>query len=206
VAAPPAAAPPNALALRGQFFEITYEGRAGIVEDCRGLRYIAMLMQNGGPHRGPIHAKELVARATGQTGATELEMKAEVLDDVARRQMLGRLEEVASDRDRACAAEDFERAEALDSEYERIAAELSRAASSRTGTGRKRGATFADGGEKARKAVGKAISEAVARIASHPDLLPLAEHLSSSIRKGQWLSYTGDGHWRIELHPPLRRK
>jgi hypothetical protein len=204
VIALPEPAPPsrNALALRGQFWEIRYEGRSAIVEDCRGLRYIAVLMRDAGPDSGPIHAKELVALTTGQAGATELERKEEVLDTVARRQLLGRLQEVASDRDRACAAEDFDRAEKLDAEYERIATELSRAQTA--GKGR-RGGTFSDGGEKARKAVGKAISEAIARIASHPDLSALAEHLSSTIRKGQWLSYGGNGHWSIDLRPSLPR-
>jgi hypothetical protein len=200
-AAAPAVAEANGLTLRGQFWEITYEGRTAIVEDCRGLRYIALLMQSAGPDSGPVHAKELVAVTTGQAVATELERKDEVLDDVARRQLFGRLEEVASERDRACAAEDFERAEALDAEYEHIAAELRRTQA--PGAGARRRATFSDGGEKARKAVGKAISEAIARLASHPELSPLAQHLTSSIRKGQWLSYNGNGNWRIDLRPPL---
>jgi hypothetical protein len=209
-ATPPVAPTPrpiaegNRLTLRGGFWEITYEGRTGIVEDCRGLHYVALLMQGAGPERGPIHAKELAARVTGDGGATELELKDDVLDTVARRQFIERLQEVASERERACAAEDFERAEALDSEYERIATELSRARSSRKGA--RRTATFSDAAEKARKAVGKAITEAVARIASHPDLSPLAEHLSSSIRKGQWLSYTGNREWHIDLRPSLPRK
>ena len=201
----PAALPPppvNTLALRGQFWEITYEGRTGIVEDCRGLRYIALLVRDARPDSGPIHAKELVALTTGQAGATELERKDELLDDVARRQLLGRLQEVAEERDRACAAENFERAEALDAEYERLVAELGRA---QTPAKARRGATFSDAGEKARKAVGKAISEAIARLASCPELSSLAEHLSSTIRKGQWLSYGGNGNWRIDFRPLLPR-
>jgi hypothetical protein len=201
---PAAAASANALALRGSFWEITYEGRAAIVEDCRGLRYTAVLLQDSGPDRGPIHTKELVARATGQAGPTELETKDELLDDRARRQLLGRLEELASERDRACAAEAFDTAAAFDAEYERIAEELSRGYAPHTGS--RRCANFTHAGEKAGKAVGKAISEAVARLASHPDLSPLAEHLSSSIRKGQWLSYSGNTNWRIELRPPLPRR
>lgn len=204
VVAVPAPAPPpeNALTLRGQFWEIRYEGRTAIVEDCRGLRYIALLMRDARPESGPIHAKELVALTSGQGGTTELELKDEVLDDTARRQLLARLQEVASERDRACAAEHFAKAEKLDAEYERIAEELSRTQA--PGKGR-RGGTFSDAGEKARKAVGKAISEAIARIASHPDLSALAEHLSSTIRKGQWLSYGGNGHWSIDLRPSLPR-
>lgn len=160
-------------------------------------------MRDAGPGSGPIHAKELVALTTGQSGATELERKDEVLDDVARRQLLARLLEVAAERDRAVAAENFKRAEALDAEYERIAEELSRAKA--PGKAKRGGMTFSDAGEKARKAVGKAISEAIARLASQRDLVPLAEHLSSAIRKGQWLSYGGNGNWRIDLRPSLPR-
>jgi hypothetical protein len=205
VAATPAPAirPANGLALRGQFWEITYEGRTAIVEDCRGLRYIALLIRDGRPTSGPIHAKELVALTTGQSGVTELERKDELLDSVAKRQLLDTLREIGEARDRACAAEDFDRAEALDGEYERIANELSRAQAPVKGG--RRGAAFTDAGEKARKAVGKAISEAIARIASHPELAALAEHLSSTIRKGQWLSYGGNLHWSIDLRPSLPR-
>jgi hypothetical protein len=199
----PVVSPAHSLTLRGQFWEIRYEGRTAIVEDCRGLRYIALLIRDARPTSGPIHAKELVALTTGQPGVTELERKDAVLDDVAKRQLLDSLREVAAERDRACAAEDFDRAEVLDAEYERIADELSRAQSP-VKNGR-RGATFTDAGEKARKAVGKAISEAIARIASHPELTSLAEHLSSTIRKGQWLSYGGNLHWSIDLQPSLPR-
>jgi hypothetical protein len=190
------------LGLRGTFWEITYEGRGAIVEDSRGLRYIALLIQHAGPDRGPIHAKELAARANGQSAAVELETKESVLDDRARRQLLARLTEVAAERDRACAVEAFDKAQELDAEYERIAAELSRAAAPRG----RRAATFSDAGEKARKAVGKAISEAIARIASHPELSSLAQHLTSTIRKGQWLSYSGNANWRIDLTGPLPRR
>jgi hypothetical protein len=169
-----------------------------IVEDCRGLRYIALLIQSAGGDRGPIHAKELVAMVTGQeVTATELELREPVLDDVARHQLIDRLREVASERDRATAAEDFDRAAALDDEYERIATELSRVRAPQGG--RRSGGTFNHAGERARKAVAKAISEAIARLETHAALIPLAEHLTSSIRKGQWLSYTGTIDWQIEL-------
>lgn len=203
--APPAPVPAlpaasNALILRGDYWEITYDGRSAIVEDCRGLRYIAILIEGAAAGGGPVHAKELVARASGESGAaTELERREALLDSKARQQLLSRLEELAAERDGACACGDLEAAAALDGEHERITDELSRAAS----RGGRRRATFDDAGEKARKAVGKAISEAIARIASHPDLAGLAHQLSSTIRKGQWLSYSGPD-WRV--HAPLPRR
>jgi hypothetical protein len=192
----------HALSLRGDYWQVTYAGHTAIVEDCRGLRYIALLLQRAGAERGPVHAKELAALATGeQPDLTELEMREPVLDKVAQQQLLERLREIASERDRAAAAEDFDRATALDDEYERIGAELSRVRAPRHGRG---GAgAFNDAGERARKAVAKAISEAIARLETHPPLVPLAEHLTSSIRKGQWLSYTGAIGWHIDLRLPL---
>jgi hypothetical protein len=182
--------------LQGDYWQVTYDGHTAIVEDSRGLRYIALLLQRAGMNHGPVHAKELPAMAAGQEpDLTELETAEPVLDRVAQQQLVERLGDVASERDRAAAAEDFDRATALDDEYERIAAELSRA---RAPGGARRGA-FNHAGERARKAVAKAISEAVARIASHDALGPLAEHLTSSIRKGQWLSYTGTIAWQIDF-------
>jgi hypothetical protein len=191
-----AALPSRALSLRGEYWEVTYEGHTVMVEDCRGLRYIALLLDRDAA-RGPIHAKELVALATGrQPDATELEADEPLLDPLARQQLLNRLEEVAVERDRECAADDLDRAAALDEEYERIADELSRARSPKRGG---RGGGFNHASERARKAVAKAISEAITRIEAQTRMAPLAKHLSSTIRKGQWLSYNGHRDWEIRL-------
>jgi hypothetical protein len=187
----------HALSLRGDYWQVTYEGRTAIVEDCRGLRYIALLLQRAGIGHGPIHAKELAAMATGEEpDLTELEIREPVLDKVAQQQVLERLREVAAERDRAAAAENLDRATALDDEYERIAAELSRVRAPLHGRG---GGAFNHAGERARKAVAKAIAEAIARLQAHAPLVPLAEHLTSSIRKGQWLSYSGTVAWHVDI-------
>jgi hypothetical protein len=175
-----------------------------MVEDCRGLRYVALLLQRGVAHAGPIHAKELVALATGHDAdATELELSEPLLDGVAQQQLVTRLREIAAERDRACAAEDFDRAAALDEEHEGITEQLSRARSPKSS---RRGSTFNHDSERARKAVAKAISEAIDRVKAHGSLASLAEHLGSSIRKGQWLSYEGHADWHIQLSTPLPRK
>ena len=188
----------HALSLRGDYWQVTYDGRTAMVEDCRGLRYIALLIQGAGTSRGPIHAKELAALATGQEPeVTELEMREPVLDKVAQQQLVERLREIASERDRAVAADDIDRAAALDEEYERIAVEVSRVRAPQRGG--RAGGTFNHDGERARKAVAKAITEAIARIEAHAALAPLAEHLASSIRKGQWLSYGGTIGWNVDF-------
>jgi len=203
---PPLPAPitPNALVLRGGFWQISFGGCTSLVQDCRGLRYIAILIRDAHEERGAIHARELVALATGQeTGPIELEGPVDLLDGKARAQLVARLTDVAADRDRAVATGDLDRAAALDDEHERIAEELARAATPR---GARRRGAFSDAGEKARKAVGKAITEAVDRIAQAPGLEPLARHLGSALRKGLWLSYAGATPWHIELPGPLPRK
>jgi hypothetical protein len=205
VLATPVAEISNALIMRGEHWQVRYGGRTLMLDDCRGLRYIALLIRDAGPGKGPLHAKELVVLASGhEPGTTELERTDNLLDAVAQRQLIERLEEIASERDRACAAENFTRAAELDAEHERIAEELTQAAAPVPGH-RRRGA-FSHAGERARKAVGKAISEGIARIAAHPDRSALAEHLVSTIHKGQWLSYSGSADWHIDFHSPLPRK
>jgi hypothetical protein len=196
----PARTSRNDLVLRGGFWEIRYGGGSAIVADSRGMRYIALLIAQAARDPRPMHARELVALAGGQTPAPiELDAKVEVLDATARQQLAKRLEDLAAERDRACATEQFEKAAALDEEFERIVAELRHA----EGSGRR--ATFSGADERARKAVGKAITEAVARIATYKEIAGFAGHLDAAVRKGQWLSYSGETDWHVDFTPPLPR-
>jgi hypothetical protein len=209
VATPPVASAPvagrNIMRRRGEFWDISYQQKHGVIADCRGLQYIALLVRDTSGGRDPIHAKELTALVTGRSaGAIELEADDTVLDAKAKSQLMKRLEELASERDRATAVEDFTRAARLDDEYEQIADELGRAGARRGAT--RRTTAFVHAGEKARKAVAKAIAEAIAKIAAHPELSPLAEHLTTTVRKGQWLSYNGSSDWQIDFVAPLPRK
>jgi hypothetical protein len=161
------------------------------------MRYIAHLIAQAQHGPKPLHARELVALASGQpAGPVELEARDTMLDPTAKKQLTARLEAIAAERDRASAVENFDEAERLDEEFERIVLELRHA----EGSGRK-GAAFTDAGERARKAVAKAIAEAVTRIAAYKEVAPLAEHLRGALRKGQWLSYTGSGGWHVDLRP-----
>ena len=198
---PPARA--NGLALKGEYWEVRYEGRSAMIADCRGMRYLALLIAQAAHEPRPLHACELVALASGEPpGPIALEAKIEVLDAAARAQLARRLEDIAAERDRACAVDDLDNASALDEEFERIVLELRHA--ERGGRKGRRGA-FADAGERARKAVGKAIAEAVARIAAYKEVAACAAHFDASVRKGQWLSYSGDVGWQIDFTPPLPR-
>jgi hypothetical protein len=195
----------GSMTLRGEYWEISYQQHTGVIHDSRGLRYIALLVRDTAGGRDPIHAKELTAIATGEPpAAIELEMDDAVLDTKARKELMARLAEIAYERDRAAAVEDFTRATRLDDEYEQIADELGRAGATRGASRRK--TAFVNAGEKARKAAAKAIVEAIGKIAAHPNLAPLAEHFTSTVRKGQWLSYSGATDWHIDFSAPLPRK
>ena len=89
---------------------------------------------------------------------------------------------------------DYDRVAVLDAEVEEITAEFERL----KGRGRKK-ATFNSDGEKARKAVRKAIADTLAKLGSLPEMEPLAKHLTEAIRKGQWLSYNGNIEWKIDF-------
>ena len=193
----------NGLVLKGEYWEVRYEGRSAMIADCRGMRYLALLIAQAAHEPRPLHACELVALASGEPpGSIALETKIEVLDAAARKQLAKRLEDIATDRDRACAVDDLDKAAALDEEFERIVLELRHAES---GGQKGRRSAFADAGERARKAVGKAIAEAVARIAAYKEVSACAAHFDASVRKGQWLSYSGDVRWQIDFTPPLPR-
>jgi|SRR5215471_601392 len=203
---PVAAATPhraNGLVLKGEYWEVRYDGRAAMIGDCRGMRYLALLIAQAAREPRPLHARELVALANGEpAGPIALDAKIEVLDATARKALAARLEDLAAERDRACATDDLDRAAALDAEFERIVLELRHAEG---GGAKGRRGTFTDAGERARKAVGKAIAEAVARIAAHNQVSAFAAHLDASVRKGQWLSYTGGADWHVDFTPPRPR-
>ena len=67
-----------------------------------------------------LHARELVALASGEAGPIELDAAEPLLDAAAKKQLAARLEQLADERDRAVAADALDRAAALDDEFERI--------------------------------------------------------------------------------------
>src|SRR5689334_18615337 len=70
----------NAMVLRGEVWEVTFDGHTLMLDGTRGLRYIALLIRDARPGSGPLHAKELVALADGRkSDAIELERPDEIL-------------------------------------------------------------------------------------------------------------------------------
>src|ERR1051326_3133340 len=186
---------PNSLRMRGNYWEICYENQSAIIDDSRGLRYIALLIRHSGQNKGPLHATELVVLAKGAGNVlVELSSKDPVIDTIAENQITKRLEQIAFERNDACARGNYDRVALLDAEVEEITVEFERL----KGRGRKK-ATFNNGGEKARKAVSKAIADTLAKFGSLPEMEPLVKHLTEAIRKGQWLSYNGNIEWKIDF-------
>ena len=194
----------DSFVLRGDYWEIRYRGMTGLIDNNRGMHYIALLIQHSLTVQGPLHATELVALATGKQQPVELNIKDPILDSEAEQQLTKRLEELAFQRNSAAGCGDYESVAQLDEEADRITDELVSVHTPHV-AGNRRG-TFSDAGEKARKAVSKAIKETISKLSSLPGLQSLAEHLSKTIRKGQWLSYTGDLTWEIVLQPAHSEK
>lgn len=195
--------------MRGDYWEACYKNQSAIIDDSRGLRYIALLIRHTAENRGPLHATELVALAKGAGNVlVELPSKEIVIDATAEKQITKRLEQIAFERNDACACNKYDRVAALDAEVDEITAEFERLQS--RGRGK---ATFNNDAEKARKAVSKAIADTVAKLGALPEMESLAKHFNDAIRKGQWLSYNGNIDWKIEFSAatsknsrPLRRK
>ena len=190
--------PPNSLKLRGDYWEICYENRSTIIDDSRGLRYVALLIQHTREDKGSLYASELVALAKGVSNPlVELSAKEPLVDNLAENQITKRLEQIAFERNDAVADGDYDQIAALDAEVEQITAEFERL----KGHGRKK-AMFNHDGERARKAVSKAIADTTKKLAALPEMESFARHLTETIRKGQWLSYNANIEWQIEFSAP----
>jgi hypothetical protein len=165
----------------GRMWTLTFDGKTAYLPEANGLLHIWHLLQCPGQ---PILAVELRAAAAG--GAISLGSNGEVLDTNAILNYRRRLKDVRGALSDAERNNDRGLIELLQGEQDQITAQL------RSGLGiggKKRDAN--DDVERARKAVSKAIADAVKAIRkSHS---PLADHLQRSIDRGRLLSYTGDG-------------
>jgi hypothetical protein len=183
VGVPPAAASlPFTLALEGEFFSVTFEGRTFRLKDSLGLRYLARLAAE--PSR-EIHVLTLVGEVT--PGAPEQAGDAgdagEHLDARARETYAARLAELKAELDEAEGFGDLARAERAREELEWLHAELGRAVGL-GGRARRSGAAA----ERARTAVQRRVRHAIARIGEHEPRL--AELLERHVRTGTYCSFS----------------
>jgi hypothetical protein len=157
----------------GRRWRIERGGRSVQVEHGVGMLHLAVLLANPGTE---IPAVELAAGAGVLTDSASPHA---VLDSSAVRGYRCRLDELHNEIDGLEPGDELDRAR---SERDWLVAELAGA----TGLGG-RARAFADNGERARIAVGKAIRRAITRIAEADPTL--GEHLRTSIHTGTRCSY-----------------
>ncbi|HEX6538123.1 MAG TPA: AAA family ATPase [Candidatus Dormibacteraeota bacterium] len=197
-AAPNAAPPPTPLAerdtiaLEGEYWTVTFAGRAVRLRDTKGMRILARLMSTPGrPHlsldleRIGETADESTARAAAASDAGEM------LDDEARRAYRARIAELRAAIDTAQSIGASERAGVLQEELDFITRELSHGIGL-GGRARRAGSAA----ERARINVTRAVKTALQRIAEADS--DLAAHLNATVRTGTVCVYAPDPRSPIE--------
>ncbi len=176
-AAPKPAGQAFALALEGELFRCTFQGRSSLLKDSRGLRLLAELVAR------PDEEVHVLVLAADDAGSTMVEASAgEHLDERALREYRARLRELETDIDQADLAGDRGQREKLGRERDALVAELSRAVGL---GGRSRSAGSAT--ERARVNVQKRLKDAIARLGDvDPDA---GQYLQRAVRTGAFCSF-----------------
>jgi len=185
----------NLLRKEGDYWTISYEGRALRVKDTKGVRYLAELLRH--PAR-EFHVLDLVAAGheRGETPSTaasfDLGDAGELLDPRAKAAYRRRLGDLRAELEEAERLNDSGRAARAREELEFLTDELARA----TGLGG-RDRKAASAAERARQNVSMAIKATLRKVAaSSPSL---GRHLSATVKTGKFCSYTPDPtspvHW-----------
>jgi hypothetical protein len=170
---------------RGDYWALRFRGREARLRHIKGLGYLAVLLEHPGTD---IHVFEIVAAAEGAPPRTrsaiadrEVELRADdaagagaALDAQAKAAYRARVEELREEVEQARDWADGERAARAQEELDFIARELARA----VGLGGRDRPT-ASQAERARQNVGRAINNAVRRIAAA--LPELGAHLERAI-------------------------
>jgi hypothetical protein len=164
----------------GRQWRIELRGRNAVVEDMVGMRHLATLAANPGVDIPAIHLAEPGRITTVGPGAQP------VLDDEALRRYRSRLRELTDELDAAEERGDAGRAGTLRDERDWLLRELRTA----TGLGG-RPRHFADGSERARIAVGKAIRRALDRVAAADAVI--GEELRACVETGARCRYHPGG-------------
>ncbi len=169
---------------KGQAWELTFEGRATVVRESKGILYIAELVRAPGRE---VFVAELFAAAHGVTQVS-LGTSGEIVDDKARRDYRERAEDLNYQLAEAEKNNDLGRSESIRSELEELAGQIlaGQGLSGRPRRGQ-------DDRDRVRKSVSMAIERAVRTIRKHAPAL--GEHLDKHIQRGYFLSYSGSLPW-----------
>jgi tetratricopeptide (TPR) repeat protein len=209
VAGPAAGGPPGAAALRreGDVWRVEFEGRTRFVKDAKGLRHLALLLDNPGVE---FHAVDIVGAAEGTAprgragvaGDADVEARragdgdaGALLDPQAKREYRSRLEDLRAEIEEAESFNDPERAARAREEMEFIARELSSAVGL---GGRDRKA--ASNAERARVNVTRAVKGVIRRIAAEDE--SLGRELETTVHTGYFCRYEPDPRrpvaWQVD--------
>jgi hypothetical protein len=162
---------------RGVHWVVEWGTHSVLVDQCRGMKYLATLLANPGRE---IAAIELASGPGVRNPATvdaQASSRHHLLDDVAKRQYWRRLAEIEADLDEHEGNNDVGRAQTARNEREWLLQELATAAGL---SGRIR--QFAGAEERARISVGKAIRRAITRITEADPVL--GEELRITVQTG----------------------
>lgn len=170
-------APENVFVIDGDIWRICYDGREIRLRDAKGLADIAALIRAGGVELPAVRLAGTDVSGSDAFGADP------VLDRTAQLEYRSRITSLTHDLETADPDDDNARGRtAIADERDFLVRELASA----VGLGR-RARKLGDDRERARKAVGARIKDAVRRIAAqHPDL---GRHLAESISTGNSCSY-----------------
>jgi hypothetical protein len=162
--------------LQGNAWLVAYDGKVAVVDDSRGMHFIAFLLANPGKS---IHAEKLIeavdgqAKPAGSTGA--------ILDAQAQKAYQQRLGELEEEIDEAKRFADLARHERLCEEREKVMEELTAAKGLR---GRRRATAEAD---RNRCLIKMALKRALTDLKNpQPEL---HQHLKCSLHTGHTLCY-----------------
>src|SRR4051794_393621 len=209
VAAPAPAGAAAALRREGDVWRVEYEGRTRYVRDAKGLRHLALLLDNPGVE---FHAVDIVGATEGTTAApgarataagdSDVEARragdgdaGALLDPQAKREYRSRLEDLRAEIEEAESFNDPERAARAREEMEFIARELSSAVGL---GGRDRKA--ASNAERARVNVTRAVKGVIRRIAAEDE--SLGRELETTVHTGYFCRYEPDPRhpvaWQVD--------
>jgi hypothetical protein len=172
------AAPANIFRLRGQFWELVYDGKTAYMKDSVGLAYLARILVE--PDRD-IPAVSLLAACAGIDPLVASGSLGEVLDAETRRNYENRYRDLQEELAEAHDFNDLGRSERIERELDQLTTELASA----TGLGgRTREKSDVD---KVRKSVSMAVSRAIESIEAEHE--SLARHLQGTISSGRTFRY-----------------
>jgi hypothetical protein len=176
---------------QGATWFAAYEGVPKSIPDSNGVAYVAYLLRQPGQE---VHASKLRSDVQGDGRNLSAGSAGEILDSEALQDYKDRLTEIDEELAEAEANNDLSRKDKLSEERAALYAEIGSATGLR-GKNRK----AADDRERHRQAVSVAIHRALRAVKNVHE--PLWQHLSNSLKIGEFLSYTPDQSisWTIQF-------